>query len=54
MAMEIESLDLIATELTHESNAIKNILDMKQTEGVRIKREATSTNENQPTIDTSF
>lgn len=51
MAMEIESLIATVTELTLKNNAIKDILDMKQTEWVSIER---SMKENWPTIDWSI
>ena len=46
MATEIESLLATVTELTHENSAIKNILDMKQTEWVNTATKAKPSKEN--------
>ena len=48
MATEIESLLATVTELTHENSAIKNILDMKQTEWVNTATKAKPSKENRP------
>ena len=48
MATKIESLLATVTELTHENSAIKNILDMKQTEWVNTATKAKPSKENRP------
>ena len=48
MASEIELLLTTVAELTHENSAIKNILDMKQTEWVNATTKVKPSKENQP------